>query len=413
MHRDSITGNEIVDIDFLGKKLYPPQRMKQTDVGKEIERLLRELDRITYGKKKNSDKKSSFGSSGGGGSRKQPCTVKMFYTDDKKTHKNFLRNYMTQQNKKDVIDKPKLFNGTFDEVPEDVLVDYEENIMVDRGFKFIISPEHQKIPMKQLIRQYIKDLEKITGYHFTWFSAVHTDTEHIHTHLLINGVDRVTGEEIRFKPELIKDVARKLGSDICTDLVGPRSEEAIEIARQRLPYAKRWTKIDEHIASYGNYRTFGSYKMVAGNEFEAEKTTTDSIEIQRLNTLVELGLAIVYNKENPPKWYLEKGWQNKLKAIGRYNTYLDARNKLYFTKKYNLELYNGSMGKIEGVVSHVYNMDDENIWNNAIVIENKKLGKAWYVPTRIKCREEDIGKVITVQAEKTQKGLLRPLITIH
>lgn len=412
MKKDSITGNEIVDIDFLGKKLYPPKKSRQLDAGKEIERLLRELDRIVYSKNKKSDKKSGSGFRGGG-SKKQPCTVKMFYTDDKKSHKNFLRNYMTQQNKKDVIEKPVLFNGTYDEVPEDVLIDYEENIMVDRGFKFIISPEHQKLPMKQLVRQYVKDLEKITGCRFTWFSAVHTDTEHIHAHLLINGADRLTGKEIRFPPEIIKDVARKLGSDICTDLAGPRSSEAIEIARQRLPYAKRWTKIDEHIASFGNYREFSNYRMVAGNEFEAEKITTDSIEIQRLNTLVELGLAISYSRDNPPKWYLEKGWQNKLKAMGRYNTYLDARNRLYFTEKYNLELYNGSMGKIEGVVSHVYNMDDENVWNNAIVIENKKLNKAWYVPTRIKCKEDDVGKVITVQAEKNQKGLLRPLITIH
>ena len=71
------------------------------------------------------------------------------------------------------------------------------------------------------------------------------------------------------------------------------------------------------------------------------------------------------------------------------------------------------MGQVEGVVSQVYNMDDENIWNNAIVIENKKLNKAWYVPTRIKLKDEDLGKFITVKAEKNQKGVLRPFITIH
>lgn len=411
MHKDSITGTEVVDYDFFGKKIYPPRKIKQTDAGKEIAALLRELDYMFYpGRREKRDFHSRVG---GGISRKQPCMVKLYYTDNKASHKEFLRRYMTQENKKGVTDKPDLFNDEYDEVPESVVVDYEENKMVDLGFKFIISPESQKIPMKELVRQYVHNLEKITGHKFTWFGAVHTDTGQIHAHLLINGVDKVTGEEIRFGREIVKEVARNIASNISTDLVGPRSAEAIEIARKKLPYAKRWTLIDDHITKYGYYREFENTRMVAGSEFEAEKTTTDDIELIRLNTLVEMGLAIVYRKENPPKYYLEKGWKDKLKAVGRYNTYLEARNRLRFTPFYNLELYNGSMGQVEGVVSQVYNMDDENIWNNAIVIENKKLNKAWYVPTRIKLKDEDLGKFITIKAEKNQKGILRPLITIH
>lgn len=410
--KDSITGTEVIDYDFFGKKIFPPRKLKQTDAGKEIVALLRELDYLTYpGKRKNKEYHSrSFGSRG---ERKQPCVVKLKYTEDKATHKEFLRRYMTQQNKKEVEDKPDLFNDEYDVVPEEVIVDYEENKMVDLGFKFIISPESQKIPMKELVRQYVKNLEIITGYHFDWFGAVHTDTGQIHAHLLINGVDKITKKDIRFKPEIIKEVARNLASNICTNLIGPRSSEAIEISRKKLPYAKRWTILDEHIVNYGYYRNFDNIKMVGGDEFEAEKTTTDDIELQRLNTLVEMGLAIAYRKENPPKFYLEKGWKDKLKAISRYNTYLEARNKMRFTPYYNLELYNSNMGQIEGVVTQVYNMDDEYVWNNAVVIENKKLNKAWYVPSRIKIKEEDLGKVITVKAEKNQKGIIRPLITIH
>ena len=35
MHKDSITGEEVIDYDFLGKKLYPPKKLKMTDAGKE------------------------------------------------------------------------------------------------------------------------------------------------------------------------------------------------------------------------------------------------------------------------------------------------------------------------------------------------------------------------------------------
>ena len=51
--------------------------------------------------------------------------------------------------------------------------------------------------------------------------------------------------------------------------------------------------------------------------------------------------------------------------------------------------------------------------NNAVIIESRRLCRAWYVPTRIKLSDEEIGKFISVRAEKNQKGKLRPLITIH
>jgi type IV secretory pathway VirD2 relaxase len=33
-------------------------------------------------------------------------------------------------------------------------------------------------------------MEAITGYSFHWMAATHTDTEHPHAHLLINGTDK-------------------------------------------------------------------------------------------------------------------------------------------------------------------------------------------------------------------------------
>lgn len=414
MKKDSLTGTEIIDYDFLGKKLYPPRKLKETDASKAVADLFRELDRFYYPKSKK-EKKSvllvSGGRRGGGGSRKQPCMVKMFYTDSKKAHRDFFRNYMPQKNRKEVTDKPGLFNADYDEVPEEAILDYEEN-MDKRGFKFIISPESQKVPMKALVRQFVENLEKATGFKFTWLAVVHTNTEHIHSHLLINGIDRATGKKIkRFPPEIIKSVSREMASNICTSLVGERSAEQIEMSRQRLPYAKRWTKIDERISLGGGCHNFDVPKLVGNGEFEASVQTDDDIEIQRLNSLVEMGLAIHYRK-TPRVYYLEKGWKEKLRAIGRYNTFLDARSRLRFTPFHNLELYSGETGEIEGVVSEVYNMNDEDVWNNAVVIENRKLNKAWYVPTRIKLKDEDVGKFISVKAERNQKGRMRPLLTI-
>ena len=411
MHKDEITGEEVIDYDFLGKKLYPPKKLKMTDAGKEIAAFFRELDRFYYPSKKITDN-STTSFFRGHAAQKQPCTVKMYYTETKAKHIEFLRNYMPQKNKKQVIEKPDLFNDKYDVVPESEILKYESEAD-DLGFKFILSPESQNVDMKVLVRQFVKNLETVTGHKFSWMAVTHTDTDHIHSHLLINGIDKRSKEKFRFDMAIVKNVARSLAMDICTNLVGQRSHEAIEAARNNLPYLKRWTKIDEHIENYYGYTQFSVPKIVGDAEYSASKQTVDNTEILRLNTLVQMGLAICYSKERPPLYYLEKGWKDKLKAIGRYNTYLDARRKLKLVSPYNLELYSGETGEINGVVTKIYNMNDEDVWNNAVVIENRKENKAWYIPTRIKLKDEDIGKFISVKAEKNQKGKLRPLITIH
>ena len=411
MHKDSITGEEVIDYDFLGKKLYPPKKLKMTDAGKEVTAFLRELDRLYYPTKKYLKNEHPYVSRSHA-SYKQPCMVRMYYTDSRQKHIEFLRNYMPQKNKKEVEDKPQLFNENYDVVPEREVLNYEKEAD-EIGFKFILSPESQNVNMKSFVRQFVKNLESVTGFKFSWLAVTHTDTGHIHSHLLINGIDKNTRQQIRFESGIVKNVARGLAMDICTNLVGNRSQEQIEASRQNLPYAKRWTKLDEHIENYYGYTQFSVPKTVGNAEYSASKTTTDELEIQRLNNLVQMGLALFYNKNNPPVYYLEKNWKEKLKAIGRYNTYLDARGKLKLIEPFKLDLYSGEMGKVEGVITNIYNMDDEYIWNNAVVIENKKENKAWYVPTRIKLKDDVLGKYITVSSEKNQKGKLRPLLTIH
>ena len=412
MHKDSITGEEVIDYDFFGKRLYPPKKLKATDAGKEFAAFFRELDRLYYPRKKKYSV-NKYPLIRGHAAQKQPCMVKMYYTENKQSHIEFLRNYMPQNNKDEVVEKPKIFNAAYNEVPEMELLKYEAEAD-DLGFKFIISPESQNIDMKSLVRQFVKNLETVTGHKFSYLAVTHTNTPHIHSHLLINGIDKRTKKKFRFEPGIVKSVARGLAIDICTELIGNRSREQIEAARLNLPNLNRWVpKLDQHLIDYYGYSDFKITRIIGNGEYEASKVTVDELEKQRLNHLVDMGLAIFYSKNNPPIYYLEKGWKEKLKAIGRYNTFLNARDKLRLVPYYNLELYEAEMGEISGFVSQIYNMDDEGIWTNAIVIENKKLNKAWFIPTRIKVKNEDIGKFITVKAEKNQKGKLRPLITIH
>ena len=118
--------------------------------------------------------------------------------------------------------------------------------IVPRHFKLIISPESQKIDLKLLSEAFIRHLEKSTGYEFYWLGTIHTDTEHHHVHLAINGKDK-NGKKVRFPKDMIKNTMREFHSNIATNMIGERTKEEIEESKQKLTQAKRWTVFDEQL----------------------------------------------------------------------------------------------------------------------------------------------------------------------
>ncbi len=400
MHKDSITGEEVIDYDFFGKGVKPPRKTRTTDASKEFSKLLKELDRLFYTRP---EKKKSESFSGGRirKAQNQLCTAKMYYGEKLKNHLEFLRNYMTQENKKEVTEKPKLFNGTYDEVPEEEIEKYE-SIATDLFFKYIISPESQKVELKPLVRAFVNNLEKMTGYHFSWMAAEHHNTEHAHAHLLLNGKDRITGEEIRIPKEVIK-MARVTAGALCTMMIGKRTREQIEAAKKRLPAARRYTILDDKILQY--CRTFSSPKKEDdGNEYESEIIARNEEMKERLSTLCEMGIARCFSRHIPPVYYLEKKWALKLKNIGRYNTFVNARRALRWTSACNLKVYDRETGPFRGVVTQRFVMDDENVFNNAIVVENRATGEAYYVRTFKQSDPDIVGSVIELSYRTNEKG---------
>lgn len=398
----------IIDDDFLKIKLNPPKKMKITDVNKETVKLWREIDKLLYSLNKKKKKKESFPR--GSSVHKQLCVVKIYNGYTKENHKEFLRRYMPQENKKEVEDKPTLFNKNYDVVTEEELLRYE-SIMDDSHYKFMISPESQIIPSKQLVRSFIKQLEDATGFKFDWMAVEHTNTDHKHCHIVINGVDAKTKKKIWFPRVIIKETARNLACNICTSLIGYRTREQIENSKLKLPFAYRWTKLDDVIINT-SYEKFSILKVIDNNEYEAKKIAKNEIESKRLNFLCEIGLAKKINNNIPPLFLLEKNWMNKLKSIGRYNSFLEARNKLKLVNPVKLEQYTNKTGEIMGIVTQRYIMDDEGVWKNAIVIENKKEDKAWFVPLFYQPNPELEGAVVSLNLAKNQKGLLIPKINI-
>ena len=275
----------------------------------------------------------------------QRVTFKMSYSNTISSHKKYLTNYMIQKEHDEIIDKPELFGSDYEE--------YEKN-MVPLNFKFIISPENQNVDLEVLVKDFIKRTELFTGYKFYWQAAIHTNTDHKHAHICINGKD-MNGEKVRFRKEWIKKNFRDELSYIATQMVGERTEKEIEAGIKKLPYAKRWTKLDEEIKAMGNYITLSPLM--------------NSVIQERVAFIASLNLA---KKINANTYKIDDDYEEVLTATGRYNTYLE--NYIQFNG--NLEMYNGK--SIQGKVIKTITFDKDESWNDAIIVQ--KGNKNIYVP---------------------------------
>lgn len=273
----------------------------------------------------------------------QRVMFKMSHSENLKVHQNYLQTYMPQENKDYVSEKPVLF-GTDEK-------EYEEN-MSPLHFKCIISPENQNVNLEVLSKEFIRRVEALTGYKLYWRGCIHSDTEHRHAHLCINGKDK-NGKKVYFQKELIRRTMRETLSYVATQMAGERTEQEIEAARKNMFSAKRWTKLDEKLEQYTG-------KISARNL---------NAEIQnRLSFLVEIGLA----KRKSNFYELDENWKSVLLATGRYNTFLEEYQK----SGGKLELYSG--GSVKGICERVITFDRDEAWNDALVVNTGE--KLVYVP---------------------------------
>lgn len=335
------------DLRILENLLETSARPKPTRVGSRIGNLY---------------SKGGFGGSGFENGKDQRVMFKLSYNDSAgamKVHQKYLRTYMPQENKDYVTEKPQLF-GTDER-------EYEEN-MTGLHFKCIISPENQNVDLELLSREFIKRMEVLTGYKFYWRGAIHNDTEHHHAHLCINGKDK-NGKDVFFPKEMIRTTMRETLSYVATLMVGERTEHEIEAARLNMVSARRWTKLDESLESYG--------EKISTRDLPTELSS-------RLAFLSEIGLS----EKNSAYYKLRYDWKDVLVSTGRYNTFLDEWQK----SNGSLELYSG--GKISGICENVITFDKDEAWNDAVIVRDGD--RRIYVPVWQLSKDNLIGKKVEI-----------------
>lgn len=346
--------------------------------------------------------KEKYQSGGGFFTRQQNCVLKMRYGTELAKHKRFLEEYLTQEKKNEVIEKPKLFS---EEEADDASVENYKNSMDSKHFKFIISPENSDVDCKVLTKTLVKRLEKITGYKFSWLAAVHTNTSHPHAHLLINGIDKNGKKVDCFRGTMLKHTIREMARQICTELKGERTWEEIEASKKKLPEANRYCMLDKEIERFCFVRSSDE-----NTDYPVSVRPQNDVMYKRLCHLEKIGLAKKQNGETN-LFNLEKDWSEKLHSAGRYSSYLKARNELLFTHGVDLKIFGSDNEVAAGIITKIYKMNYEESWDNAVVIENKDTKKAWFVP--LYTEPDDRLQGAEVSCSKSERGgRMRPVVHV-
>jgi hypothetical protein len=325
---------------------------------------------------------------------RQKCVVKMQYSNSGRAHRVQLEHYLVREGTELDGSRARLYGTDLD--------DYKTN-MTDRNFRIFLSPQSDRVNLADLAKDFIKTLERQTGYKFYWQAANHYNTAHPHAHLLINGKDQ-NGVEVEIPRDIVKTFMREYARDICTSQIGNRTREEMAVEKERELESRRFTRIDGYI------------KELCGdsNRLRPSRISSNYDRVLvRLENLRGMGFCSYENGE----YHLAPQWEENLRANGRYNTFLSARAQLKYSNQENFNVFSGGSGIVTGKVTKVYRTDDDVSDNHAVIIEALD-GKAYFVPlfkqpvlhdgkTKTALKE---GELVSIKTYESQKGRLTPVI---
>jgi type IV secretory pathway VirD2 relaxase len=191
----------------------------------------------------------------------------------------------------------------------------------ERLWKLIISPEFgDQVDLRRLTGGLMKRMEKDLGTDLEWVAVEHHNTEHPHAHVVVRGV-RSDGAALRMSRDYIQRGIRSMAENLCTRLLGYRTELDAAVAERREISESRFTSLDRRImreASNPNADFGPQYFAVSRNPTEAGLSETARLRIQhessRLAVLHRMGLA---ESTGGGCWLVRRDCEPVLRAMQR------------------------------------------------------------------------------------------------
>ena len=269
-------------------------------------------------------------------------------------------------------------------------------------WRFIVSPEngHQIEDFQGYVRSVMVLVEKDLQTSLQWSAAVHYDTDDIHAHVIVRGVnDR--GADLVIGQDYVKEGFRRRAQQVATELLGERSLEEIQKSQEREVDALRVTSLDRFIEKQvGEGR---SLDVRAKVNF-GKSLFYEGLIKGRLRFLAASGLAA----EQPPGVFaLKENYQDELLRVSQKNEAVKCLYGKVSSGLDDLSVYSLKAGEGATIVGRVVDkgiMDE--LYDRKYVLVQDMTAKLHFVPVG-EARAYDLvgkGSLVTIKPGDQSTG---------
>lgn len=243
-------------------------------------------------------------------------------------------------------------------------------------FRMIVSPEngHAIADFQGYVRAVMGTIEGDLGTKLQWIAAVHHDTDDVHAHVIIRGVNDL-GEDLVIGRDYISSGIRGRAQEIATEIIGERSLEEMQKSMEREVDALRVTSLDRFIEKQAGKG--GVIDVRKENNF-GKSAHYEGLIKGRLGYLRVSGLAV----EEPPGVYtLKAGYKDTLSRIQQRDDVIKRLHKRIDTGLSDLSIYSINAGEgalVEGRVADKGFMDE--LSDRKYIVVRDFARKLHYVP---------------------------------
>ena len=191
-------------------------------------------------------------------------------------------------------------------------------------FRFIVSPEEaaELTDLKAFTRDLASQMEADLGTRLDWVAVDHWNTDNLHVHLLVRGVDE-SGADLVISRDYISRGLRSRAEDLVSIELGPKPEHDIRNALEKEVTAERWTRLDLEIRHHADDVGAIDLRPEARGPADPE---IRRLMVGRLQHLEKMGLATA---AGPGDWMVGLEAERHLRDIGMRGDIIKSMHRAF------------------------------------------------------------------------------------
>lgn len=240
-------------------------------------------------------------------------------------------------------------------------------------FRLIVSPEDadELGDLKSYTRDLMGRAERDLGKKLDWVAADHFNTDNPHTHIVIRGAEP-SGKDLVIAKDYITHGFRRRGSEIATELLGPRRDNEIAMMRRREVGKDRFTALDRELTELADD---GIVNIGKGQG--SVSRFRRALFIGRLQKLERLGLA---RNEAANRWRLSGQLAPALRRMGRRGDIIRTMTQAVGDERRDFAIFDPGDASQKSITGRVVASGGSDELKNAryLIIEGTD-GRTWHV----------------------------------